>query len=64
MQVAAVQLEPAIGDVAANLTAAERIAAEAARAGTERIMLPEFFTDSDAFQPPLVQRATLALDAA
>ena len=64
MRGAAVQLEPAIRDVAANLTAAERLAAEAARAGAEWIVLPEFFSDSDAFQPPLVRRATLALDAA
>jgi predicted amidohydrolase len=35
MRVAAVQLEPAIGDVAANLTAPERLAGEAARAGAE-----------------------------
>jgi predicted amidohydrolase len=57
MRAAAVQLEPRIADVAANLEACERLAGEAARAGAEWIALPEFFTTGIAFDPALAHAA-------
>lgn len=63
MRVAAIQLEPVIADVAANLRASERLAEEAARAGAELIALPEFFTTGIAFRPELADSA-LAPDGA
>ncbi|MDX6670479.1 MAG: deaminated glutathione amidase [Solirubrobacteraceae bacterium] len=63
MRVAAVQLEPVIADVAANLAACERLAGDAARAGAEWIVLPEFFTTGIAFRPELAG-AALAPDGA
>src|SRR5215210_2327588 len=44
MKVAAVQLEPALGDVAENLRRCEDLADEAGRRGAEWIVLPEFFS--------------------
>ena len=41
MRAAAIQLEPAIADVAANLDACERLADRAAADGAELIALPE-----------------------
>lgn len=61
MRVAAVQLEPRLADVAANLEACERLAGDAARAGAEWIALPEFFTTGIAFDPALA-RAAVAPD--
>lgn len=49
LRVAAVQLEPVVGDVEANLDRAERLARRAADAGAEVIVLPEFFTTGMAF---------------
>lgn len=49
LRVAAVQLEPVVGDVEANLDRAERLARRAADAGAEMIVLPEFFTTGMAF---------------
>ena len=57
MRAAAVQLEPRIGDVAANLAECERLAGDAARAGAEWILLPEFFTTGVAFDPDLAGAA-------
>ena len=57
MRVAAVQLEPRTGDVAANLAACERLAGEAAAAGAEWIALPEFFTTGMGFVPELAGTA-------
>ena len=49
VKVAAIQLEPALGDVAENLRRCESLAGEAARRGAEWIVLPEFFTTGMAF---------------
>ncbi|MCA2245057.1 carbon-nitrogen hydrolase family protein [Mycobacterium sp. WUMAC-067] len=49
LRVAAVQLEPVVGDVEANLDRAERLARRAADEGAEVIVLPEFFTTGMAF---------------
>jgi predicted amidohydrolase len=57
MRVAAVQLEPRIGDVAANLEACERLADAAAAEGAEWIVLPEFFTTGMGFFPELADAA-------
>jgi predicted amidohydrolase len=61
--VAAIQLEPKIADVAANLEVCERLADGAAHAGADWIVLPEFFTTGIAFDPEL-GRAALAPDGA
>jgi predicted amidohydrolase len=63
MRIAALQLEPALGEVAANLEACERLADDAARAGADWIVLPEFFTTGVAFLPELAG-AALAPDGA
>jgi predicted amidohydrolase len=60
---AAIQLEPVIGDVAANLDRSERLAGDAAAAGAEWIVLPEFFTTGVAFREDLAGVA-LAPDGA
>ena len=57
MRVAAVQLEPRIADVPANLEACERLADQAAAAGAEWIMLPEFFTTGMGFVAELADCA-------
>jgi predicted amidohydrolase len=49
VKVAAVQLEPALGDVAENLRRCEALADEAGRRGAEWIVLPEFFSTGMAF---------------
>lgn len=51
VKVAAVQLEPRIGDLQANLAACERMANEAGEKGAQWIALPEFFTTGMAFDP-------------
>lgn len=61
MRVAAVQLEAAVGDVARNLEACERLADEAGDAGAQLILLPEFFTTGVANRPEL-RDAALAPD--
>ena len=63
MRAAAVQIEPRIADVAANLEACERLADAAAADGAELIVLPEFFTTGIAFEPALAD-AALAPDGA
>ncbi len=57
MRAAAIQLEPQIADVAANLDACERLANDAAAAGAEWIALPEFFTTGIAFDERLAGAA-------
>lgn len=57
VRTAAIQMQPVIADLAANLEAAERLAGEAARAGAEWILLPEFFTTGIAFREELAQAA-------
>ena len=57
MRVAAVQLEVALADVAANLAECESLAREAVRAGAQAIALPEFFTTGAAFVPQLADAA-------
>lgn len=61
VRAAALQMEPVLGDVAANLDAAERLAGRAAAAGADWIVLPEFFTTGIAFLPALA-RAALPVD--
>jgi len=51
VKVAAIQLEPRIGDVRGNLIACERMANEAGEKGAKWIILPEFFTTGMAFNP-------------
>ena len=63
MRVAAIQLEPVIADVAANLEACERLVDRAGAAGAEWIVLPEFFTTGIAFREELAE-AALAPDGA
>lgn len=57
MRIAAVQLEPAIGDVAENVRRCRTLAAEAAAAGAEWIVLPEFFTTGMGFVDALADAA-------
>jgi predicted amidohydrolase len=61
MRVAAIQQEPQIGDVWANLAACARLGDEAGRAGAELIVLPEFFTTGMGFIPALAD-ASLPMD--
>jgi predicted amidohydrolase len=63
MRIAAIQLEPVLGDVEANLAECERLAEAAAGAGAEWIVLPEFFTTGVGFVPELAT-AALAPDGA
>ncbi|HKS28737.1 MAG TPA: carbon-nitrogen hydrolase family protein [Pyrinomonadaceae bacterium] len=57
MRAAAIQLQPVIGDINANLSACERLADEAASHGAEWIILPEFFTTGAGFFPELAERS-------
>ncbi|RFU66025.1 carbon-nitrogen hydrolase family protein [Peribacillus glennii] len=57
MKVAAIQLQPVIGDVNANLAACEKLANEAAGRGAKWIILPEFFTTGMAFDERLIKTA-------
>jgi len=54
VKVAAIQLEPKIGDLHANLTACENMANEAGEKGAKWIILPEFFTTGMAFNAKIV----------
>lgn len=49
MRVAAIQMNAILADVFSNWKAAEKLVAEAAQAGAELIVLPEFFTSGIAF---------------
>jgi predicted amidohydrolase len=57
VRIAAIQLEPVLGDVEANLAACERLADQAAAAGADWIVLPEFFTTGVGFVPELATAA-------
>jgi predicted amidohydrolase len=57
MRAAAIQMEAVVGDLAANLEQAERLATEAAEAGAEWVALPEFFTTGIGFVPELADTA-------
>lgn len=57
MLVAAVQTEPVLGDVRANLAACERLADEAGHAGARIIALPEFFSTGIGFVDSLKDAA-------
>lgn len=57
MRAAAIQMQPVLADVDANLDAAERLADAAAAAGADWILLPEFFTTGIAFLPELAHTA-------
>lgn len=57
LRVAAVQLEPVIGDVEANLDASQRLVRRAAREGAQWVLLPEFFTTGMGFLPALATTA-------
>ncbi|MEX2252803.1 MAG: carbon-nitrogen hydrolase family protein, partial [Thermoleophilaceae bacterium] len=63
MRVAAIQMEAAVPDLAANLEQAERLGDEAGAAGADWIVLPEFFTTGIGFLPELAD-AALAPDGA
>lgn len=52
-RVAAIQFEPKLGDVDANLGRAEALAREAIAKGAKFIVLPEFFPTGTAFHPSL-----------
>ncbi len=56
-KMAAIQQEPVVADVSANLAMCERLADAAAGAGAEIIVLPEFFTTGMGFLPELVDCA-------
>lgn len=72
VKVAAIQLEPKIGDLHANMAACERMANEAGEKGAKWIILPEFFTTgmafnsriADAIQPPNGKALNLLFDIA
>ncbi len=55
VRVAAIQLEPKVGDLQANLAACERMADEAGAKGAKWIALPEFFTTGMAFNPRIAE---------
>lgn len=57
MRIAAVQLEPVVGDVAENLRRCRTLADEAAAAGAEWIVLPEFFSTGMGFLDAIAQAA-------
>lgn len=57
MRIAAIQLEPVIGDVAENLRRCRALGDEAGAAGADWIVLPEFFTTGMAFTTVLADAA-------
>ncbi|MCG6943006.1 MAG: carbon-nitrogen hydrolase family protein [Thiohalocapsa sp.] len=54
IKAAAVQMAPKLGNAAANLAQAERLAREAIAAGADWIVLPEMFTSAAAFHPDML----------
>lgn len=54
IRAAAIQMQPRLGDVAANLAQAEQLLDEAIRRGAEWIMLPEMFTSAAAFHEDMI----------
>jgi predicted amidohydrolase len=63
MRFAAIQMKATVADVDANLAQASDLVAQAADAGADWIVLPEFFTTGIAFEPRLADCA-LAPDGA
>ena len=57
MRIAAVQLEPVVGDVAENLRRCRRLGDEAGAAGADWIVLPEFFTTGMGFVDAIADAA-------
>ena len=57
LRVAAVQMCPTLGDVAANLRTAERLIRAAFDQQAEWVILPEFFTSGMAFHPVMLDAA-------
>ena len=57
IRIAAVQLEPAVGDVAENLRRCRALGDEAGAAGAEWIILPEFFTTGMGFLDAIADAA-------
>lgn len=57
LRAAAIQLEAVVADLDANLRACERLTGEAAAAGAELIVLPEFFPTAIGFVPELAKAA-------
>jgi predicted amidohydrolase len=57
MRAAALQIEAEIGNIDANLEICERYADDAAAAGADWIVLPEFFSSGVAYRPELAQNA-------
>jgi predicted amidohydrolase len=57
VRIAAIQLEPVLADVEANLAECGRLADQAAAAGADWIVLPEFFTTGVGFVPELAEAA-------
>lgn len=57
LRVAAVQMQPVLGDVDANLNAAERLVQRAFEDGAQWVILPEFFTTGVAFHPNMLDAA-------
>lgn len=63
LRVAAIQMEPRLGDVAANLEQAEQLIRQAQKQKAEWIALPEMFTTAAAFHPDMLS-AIRPLDGA
>jgi predicted amidohydrolase len=57
MRAAAIQIEPDIGNIAHNIESCRKLAVQAAKAGAEWVLLPEFFTTGMGFLPELGERA-------
>ena len=57
MRVAGVQMEAGLGQVDLNLERAERLTGQAASAGAEWVVLPEFFTTAMAFDDRMLGTA-------
>jgi len=57
VRAAAIQMEAEIGNLDANLSMCQRLAAEAATAGADWIVLPEFFSSGAANRPELRDNA-------
>lgn len=62
-KVAAIQMQPKLGDVEANLAQAEMLVREASKRGAEWIVLPEAFTSAAAFHEDMI-KAIRPLDGA
>lgn len=57
IKITAVQMTAELGNVEANLNAAERLATSAFRAGAQWVILPEFFTSAVAFHKIMLHTA-------